>query len=182
MHLSVDLPTTSARATFAMLRFNSVNSVLTKIAVKTKQDHYNQRITTWLGSFAILTRITAVFAVCALLGLGVNSVTRSGTGHLERWAPIAGDTDVATVGTTVFAYYWNGGPRTVNGVSFTGPGAGITVSSPIGGPYTDYARDLTGLSADYTARCCGGNISKRQFHHHLERTHGWQRLPGPDLG
>lgn len=131
--------------------------------MKTKQNPHRLLKTTCFGSFAILTRITAVFAVCALLGLGVNSALGQVPVTWNTPGTIAGDTEVATVGTTVFAYYWNGGPRTVNGVSFTGPGAGITVSSPISGPYTDYARGLTGLSADYTAVVAGGIYQSGSF-------------------
>ena len=39
---------------------------------------------------------------------------------------IAGDTDVSTAGTAVFAYDWNSSDQTVNGVSFTAPGSGVT--------------------------------------------------------
>jgi autotransporter-associated beta strand protein len=121
------------------------------------------RKATCLGSFAILTRTTSALALCALIGLGANSAQGQVPITWNTPGTIAGDADVATVGTTVFAYYWNGGPRTVNGVSFTGPGAGITVSSPIGGPYTDYARGLTGLSADYTAVVAGGIYQSDSF-------------------
>ncbi|MCX6928978.1 MAG: chitobiase/beta-hexosaminidase C-terminal domain-containing protein, partial [Verrucomicrobia bacterium] len=121
------------------------------------------RKTTCFGSFAILTRIASALALCALIGLGANSAQGQVTVTWNTPSTIAGDTDVATVGTTVFAYYWNGGLRTVNGVSFTGPGAGITVSSPISGPYTDYARGLTGLSADYTAVVAGGIYQSGSF-------------------
>ncbi len=113
------------------------------------------------GTQTILTRIIAAIAVCVLLGV------HSAQGQVPiTWntpGTVAGDTDVATDGTTAFAYYWNGGPRTVNGVTFTGPGAGITVSSPISGPSDVYANGLTGLSADYTAIVGGGIYQSGSF-------------------
>ena len=42
---------------------------------------------------------------------------------------IAGPADVSTNGTAVLAYDWNNSAQTVNGVSFTAPAAGVSLSS-----------------------------------------------------
>jgi hypothetical protein len=72
---------------------------------------------------------------------------------------IAGDTDVATSGAVVFAYDLDGSDVTVNGVNFTGPGSGITLSGFLS-PYDSYvlgtAAPATSLSMAYQNILSGG--------------------------
>ncbi|MCX6876758.1 MAG: hypothetical protein NTW21_23550 [Verrucomicrobia bacterium] len=61
------------------------------------------------------------------------------------WDPpvtIAGDTDVSTTGSAVFAYDWNSSAQTVNGVSFTAPGTGVTMTNFYGVPYNGFGTSL----------------------------------------
>jgi len=61
---------------------------------------------------------------------------------------IAADTDVSTAGTLAYAYHWNAGDQTVNGVTFTG-----TTSITNGGSDVD----LAGFEAQYDAFTSGSN-------------------------
>jgi len=86
------------------------------------------------------------------------------------WGPgviIAGDTDVATDGTFVYAYYFaaSGGPTTVNGVAFTASqsntslGGGNVTMNYSAAPfyaYTGTGTPWTGLSAAYRTVLSGG--------------------------
>jgi len=45
---------------------------------------------------------------------------------------IAGDTDVSTLGTLLYAEHWGGTNNTVNGVAFTAAGTNITASGSVG--------------------------------------------------
>ncbi|MCX6876770.1 MAG: Ig-like domain-containing protein, partial [Verrucomicrobia bacterium] len=68
------------------------------------------------------------------------------------WDPpvtIAGDTDVSTAGSPVFAYDLNSSAQTVNGVSFTAPGAGVTMSN-FYSVYNGFGADLV-TSPTFTA-------------------------------
>ncbi|MCX6876933.1 MAG: hypothetical protein NTW21_24430 [Verrucomicrobia bacterium] len=93
------------------------------------------------------------------------SVTVSYTTPIT-WGPaitIAGDSDVSTTGTLAYAYHWNTGDQTVNGVTFTG-----TTSQTAGGSDVDLAgfaahhpaftgstTPFTSLSAAYQAMLAG---------------------------
>jgi autotransporter-associated beta strand protein len=70
---------------------------------------------------------------CAIVGLAARSQAAPVT-----WAApvtIAGDADVATAGTPVFAYNWAGSAQTINGVAFTAAGTGATMGG-FGGVHT----------------------------------------------
>ena len=79
-------------------------------------------------------------------------------------APVTcvGDTDVSTTGTAVFAYDCNGSDQTVNSVSFTAVGSGVTIAN-LGGNYKGFASGTgspaADLSPDYLAVLTGGNYN-----------------------
>ena len=63
-----------------------------------------------------------LFALATLLGFTLSA--RAASIAWDTPVGIAGDTDVATAGTLVYAYCWSGISTTVNGVSFTGSTSG----------------------------------------------------------
>lgn len=75
---------------------------------------------------------------------------------------IAGDTDVATAGTTVFAYNWAGATQSINGVPFTPPGNGVTLGG-LGGlhptAFGSGSAPFASLSAAYRAVLIGSGYS-----------------------
>jgi hypothetical protein len=62
---------------------------------------------------------------------------------------ITGNADISTNGIVVFAYDWNSSPQSVNGVNFTAPGSGVSLSSGFGGH--NYTRFVVGTAAPATA-------------------------------
>ena len=84
----------------------------------------------------------------------------------NSWNPpltSAGDTDVVTAGTTVFAYDWNNSATAVNGVSFTAPGSGVTLAGFDGGSYAGFlsgtGAPATNLSTAYQNILTGGQYA-----------------------
>lgn len=85
-------------------------------------------------------------------------------------ATISGDTDVSTVGTFKYAYHWDGGNNTVNGVPFTGTTSMTTGGSDVrlygfGGYYNAFTSSVApfvSLSPEYKAMLVGsaydGNV------------------------
>ena len=68
----------------------------------------------------------------------------------NTWNPpvtIAGDSDVTTSGSLVFAYDWNSSATSVNGVAFTAPGSGVSLT----GFYGNYGSFLNGTGAPATS-------------------------------
>ena len=85
-------------------------------------------------------------------------------------ATISGDTDVSTTGSLLYAYHWNGGNNTVNGVPFTGTTSITTGGSDVrlsglGGYYNAFTSSVApfvSLSPEYKAMLVGspydGNV------------------------
>ena len=83
----------------------------------------------------------------------------------ETPSVISGDSDVKDIGGTVFAYDWKSVSQTVNGVAFTAPGAGATLSWPSGNIHGAFVSDAgsampaAGLSAGYKNILNGGRYA-----------------------
>ena len=93
---------------------------------------------------------------CAIVGLAARSHAAPVT-----WAApvtIAGDADVSTAGTPVFAYDWAGSAQTINGVAFTAASSGATMGG-FGGVHTtafgSASAPFVNLSAAYKAVLVG---------------------------
>jgi hypothetical protein len=113
----------------------------------------------WKNSLLILPLLVAGFAVPAVLH-----------GAAITWGPanpIAGDSDVITDGTLVYAYAWSGIYSTVNGVSFTGSGGingGADVLAPAFfdyGPsfFTSSSTPFSALSTNYNNILVGADYT-----------------------
>jgi autotransporter-associated beta strand protein len=98
--------------------------------------------------------------VTNLYGSATSQVA-SVTVAINTWnvpATIAGDTDVATNGTSVFAYAWSSNSTSVNTVNFTAPDVGATLSG-FAANYGGYGSSITTLSSDYQNTVTGGQYA-----------------------
>ncbi len=84
---------------------------------------------------------------------------------VNTWNPpvtVSDDSDVATTGSPVFAYDWSNATPSVNGVSFTAPGSGVSLSGfsgPYGGFLTGTGSPANLLSTEYQNILTGGLYS-----------------------
>ena len=75
---------------------------------------------------------------------------------------VAGAVDVVTAGNPVFAYDWHSATASVNGVSFTAPGSGVSLAgfaASYGAFLTGNGAPADGLDADYQNILTGGEYT-----------------------
>ena len=111
-----------------------------------------------------------VFGITALTGALMAPET--GRAAVITWGggTVAGDTDVLTNGTAVYAYDWDGAATTVNGVSFTGTAATGNIGGNVGlksasgsllntTTYTSASAPFSSLSGSYQTLLTGGDYA-----------------------
>jgi alpha-L-fucosidase len=103
--------------------------------------------------------MTVLIAVGLVAGIGAEAAA------ITWGAPrtISGTADVSTNGASAFAYDWNSSVQTVNGVNFTAPGTGVTLSGFDGGTYAGFVggtgAPATNLAAAYAGILQGAPYS-----------------------
>ncbi len=104
-----------------------------------------------------------IWSAALLAGLLQPGAVRAQEIFWNAPAPISGDSDVANVGTPVYAYDYANTSQTVNGITFTGANSanaggnvGVTLNSFNATIFTSTATPFTTLSAAYRGMLVGG--------------------------